>query len=661
MMQQHGRQQPGSGIMRGGPPGRGPGGGPPGGPMAAMMGQKPKRFRKTLKTFIRYLKPYRFQIALVIVFAIASTVFMIVSPKMLGQATNKLFEGVVAKAMQIPGAAIDFSYIVHIALILIMLYLLSALFNYIQGYIMSSIAMKVTYNFRKDISEKIKRIPLKYFDTTSYGDILSRVTNDVDTVSMSLTQNLTQIVTSVTTIIGVLVMMLSINWLMTVIALLILPVSFTLVSLVVKASQRHFIGQQLYLGRVDGHVEEMYGGHNVMKAFNGEEKSIRQFDKLNDKLYAAAWKSQFLSGMMMPLMTFVGNLAYVVVSILGGFLAIRGTIGVGDILAFIQYVRSFTQPIMQVANIANILQATTAAAERVFEFIEESEEISESSNPVRLPEVVGNVSFQNVRFGYLPGKPIIHDFSADIKPGERVAIVGPTGAGKTTIVKLLMRFYDVESGSITIDGVDIKDFARNDLRSMFGMVLQDTWLFNGTIRENIRYGHLNASDDDVLSAAKMAYVDHFVRTLPKGYDLEINEESSNISQGQKQLLTIARAFLANPKMLILDEATSSVDTRTEVLIQKAMSELMKGRTSFIIAHRLSTIRDADIIFVMKDGDIVEKGNHTELLAANGFYASLYLSQFEGGEEEPVSVPVKPPYGNIDYPGKDPIKGQVLYD
>jgi ATP-binding cassette subfamily B multidrug efflux pump len=642
MMQQHGRQQPGSGIMRGGPPGRGPGGGPPGGPMAAMMGQKPKRFRKTLKTFIRYLKPYRFQIALVIVFAIASTVFMIVSPKMLGQATNKLFEGVVAKAMQIPGAAIDFSYIVHIALILIMLYLLSALFNYIQGYIMSSIAMKVTYNFRKDISEKIKRIPLKYFDTTSYGDILSRVTNDVDTVSMSLTQNLTQIVTSVTTIIGVLVMMLSINWLMTVIALLILPVSFTLVSLVVKASQRHFIGQQLYLGRVDGHVEEMYGGHNVMKAFNGEEKSIRQFDKLNDKLYAAAWKSQFLSGMMMPLMTFVGNLAYVVVSILGGFLAIRGTIGVGDILAFIQYVRSFTQPIMQVANIANILQATTAAAERVFEFIEESEEISESSNPVRLPEVVGNVSFQNVRFGYLPGKPIIHDFSADIKPGERVAIVGPTGAGKTTIVKLLMRFYDVESGSITIDGVDIKDFARNDLRSMFGMVLQDTWLFNGTIRENIRYGNLNASDDDVLSAAKMAYVDHFVRTLPKGYDLEINEESSNISQGQKQLLTIARAFLANPKMLILDEATSSVDTRTEVLIQKAMSELMKGRTSFIIAHRLSTIRDADIIFVMKDGDIVEKGNHTELLAANGFYASLYLSQFEGGKEEPVSVLVKPP-------------------
>jgi ATP-binding cassette subfamily B multidrug efflux pump len=661
MMQQHGRQQLGSGIMRGGPPGRGPGGGSPGGPMSTMIGQKPKSFRKTMKTFMKYLKPYRFQIALVTVCAIASTVFMIVSPKMLGQATNRLFEGVVAKAMHIPGAAIDFPYIARIALILIMLYLLSALFSYIQGYIMSNIAMKVTYNFRKDISEKIKRIPLKYFDTTSYGDILSRVTNDIDTVNTSLTQNLTQIVTSVITIIGVLIMMLSINWLMTVIALLTLPVSVMLVSIVVKASQRHFMGQQLYLGRVDGHVEEMYGGHNVMKAFNGEEKSIQQFDQLNDKLYTAAWKSQFLSGMMMPLMTFVGNLAYVVVSILGGYLAVRGTIGVGDILAFIQYVRSFTQPIMQVANIANILQATTAAAERVFEFLEVSEEVPESPHPVRLPEVVGKVSFQNVRFGYTPEKPVIYDFSADIKSGERVAIVGPTGAGKTTIVKLLMRFYDIESGSITIDGVDIRDFARNDLRSMFGMVLQDTWLFNDTIRENIRYGNLNASDDDILSAAKMAYVDHFVRTLPKGYDLEINEESSNISQGQKQLLTIARAFLANPKMLILDEATSSVDTRTEVLIQRAMSELMKGRTSFIIAHRLSTIRDADMIFVMKDGDIVEKGNHTELLAANGFYASLYLSQFEGGEEEPVSVLVKPPYENIEQPGKDPSKGQISHN
>jgi len=665
--QQSGREtirmgQPGPGPMGGGrppmgpPPGGGPmGGGPMHGPMGSMLGQKPKSFRKTMKTFLKYLRPYRFSIALVVVFSIASTVFTIIGPKLLGNATTRLFQGVIAKVTHVPGAVIDFPYIGQIALILIVLYLLSAFFNYIQGYIMANISMKITYKFRKDIAEKIKRLPLKYYDTSSHGDLLSRVTNDVDTVSMSLTQNLSQIVTSVTTIIGVLIMMLSINWLMTIIALLTLPVSVLLVSVVVKASQRHFIRQQSYLGRVDGHVEEMYGGHNVMKAFNGEEKSIKQFDKLNDRLYAAAWKSQFLSGMMMPLMTFVGNLAYVVVSIMGGYLAVKGTIGVGDILAFIQYVRAFTQPIMQVANIANILQSTAAAAERVFEFLDEPEEVPDPPVPAKLPEAVGNVSFRNVRFGYIPEKPVIHDFSADIRPGERVAIVGPTGAGKTTMVKLLMRFYDIESGSITVDGVDIRNFARNDLRDMFGMVLQETWLFNGTIRDNIRYGNLQASDEQIVAAARMAYADHFIRTLPKGYDHEINEESSNVSQGQKQLITIARAFLSDPRILILDEATSSVDTRTEVLIQKAMHDLMKGRTSFIIAHRLSTIRDADIILVMRNGDIVEKGNHTELLAAKGFYASLYQSQFEGREEQLSPIPVKPPHGFSRLPPHTPEK------
>ena len=623
----------------------------------AMMAMgKPKSFKKTMRTFLTYLKPYRLPIVLVLIFAMASTVFTIIGPKLLGNATTRLFEGVVAKAMHVPGASIDFQYIGQIALLLVGLYVLSALFNYIQGYIMSGIAMKITYNFRKDIAEKIKRMPLKYFDEQSHGDILSRVTNDVDTVNTTLTQNMTQIVTSVTTIIGVLVMMLTISWLMTLVALLVLPLSFLLVRAVVKYSQRYFMRQQRYLGQVDGHVEEIFGGHSVMKAFNGEEKSIKQFDTLNDKLYIASWKAQFLSGMMMPIMTFVGNLSYVAVSILGGYLAVRGSIGVGDILAFIQYIRSFTMPITQTANIANVLQSTAAAAERVFEFIEEDEEIAEPENPVRLPEVVGNVSFRNVRFGYSPDKVVIHDFSADISPGHKVAIVGPTGAGKTTIVKLLMRFYDIDSGSITVDGVDIRDFTRSDLRSMFGMVLQDTWLFNGTVRENIRYGKLEATDEEVISAARMAYVDHFVRTLPQGYDLEINEESSNISQGQKQLLTIARAFLADPKILILDEATSSVDTRTEVLIQKAMQELMKGRTSFIIAHRLSTIRDADTILVMKDGDIVEQGNHEELLAANGFYSALYNSQFEGAEEEPVLVPAAPQQAPVKPAPREPQPG-----
>jgi ATP-binding cassette subfamily B multidrug efflux pump len=621
--------QPNDSTRRDNKPAFGPGrGGPMGPPMGMRGGEKPKSFRKAMKTFLKYLAPYRVSLALVLIFAIASTIFTILGPKMLGNATTKLFQGIVAKVMHVPGATVDFHYIGRIAIILLILYVASAIFSFIQGYIMSGIAMKVTYNFRKNIAEKIKRMPLKYFDTKTHGEALSLVTNDIDTISNTLAQNLSQIVTSVTMIIGILVMMLTISWLMTLVAIVILPVSFGLITVVIKASQKYFKQQQVYLGHVDGHVEEMYGGHTVIKAFNGEAKSIEKFDGLNNELYGAGWKSQFLSGMLMPIMTFVSNIAYVAVVILGGFLAVQGTISVGDILAFIQYVRSFTQPIMQVANIANVLQSTAAAAERVFDFLDAEEESPDPVDAVKPAVVKGNVSFKNVSFGYTPDRVIIHDFSAEIKPGQKIALVGPTGAGKTTIVKLLMRFYDINSGSISIDGVDIRKFKREDLRGMFGMVLQDTWLFNGTIRENIRYGDFNATDDMVVAAARMANVDHFVRTLPHGYDLELNEESSNISQGQKQLLTIARAFLADPKILILDEATSSVDTRTEILIQNAMFDLMKGRTSFVIAHRLSTIRDADIILVIKDGDIVEQGKHEELLAAQGFYASLYKSQFE---------------------------------
>jgi ATP-binding cassette subfamily B protein len=593
-----------------------------------MAAEKPKSFRKTMRTFLKYLAPYKLQLIIVFIFAIASTAFMIIGPKMLGKATTRLFEGVVARAMHVPGASIDFTYIGNIVIILLGLYVLSSVFNYIQGYIMAGVSMKVTYTFRQRIAEKVKRMPLKYFDTKTYGEVLSHVTNDVDTISNTLTQNLSQIVTSVTTIVGVLIMMLTISWLMTIVALVIIPVSLGLVTVVIKASQRYFKRQQDYLGHVNGHVEEIYSGHTVMKAFNGEDRAIGQFDQLNDVLYGAVWKSQFLSGLMMPIMTFVGNLAYVAVTILGGYLAVRGAIGVGDILAFIQYVRSFTMPITQTANIANILQSTAAAAERVFEFLDEGEEVAGPGNAIRPDSVTGRVSFQNVRFGYSPDKIIINNFSAEIQPGQKVAIVGPTGAGKTTIVKLLMRFYELNGGAIKVDGVDTRQFTREDLRNLFGMVLQDTWLFNGTIRENIRYGKLDATDDKVVAAARMAYADHFVRTLPHSYDMELNEETSNISQGQKQLLTIARAFLADPKILILDEATSSVDTRTEVLIQKAMKDLMQGRTSFVIAHRLSTIRDADIILVMRDGDIVEQGKHEELLAAHGFYTSLYRSQFE---------------------------------
>lgn len=610
--------------------GPGPGGG---GPMGGGMRkiEKAKNFKGTMNKLLQYLKPYKLSILVVILFAIGSAAFTIVGPKILGNATTKLFEGLVSKVSGAPGAAIDFTYIGNIVILLLGLYILSTVFGIIQGYIISGVAQKVSYNFRKEIAEKINRMPLKYFDKTTHGEVLSRITNDVDTVSQTLNQSMSQIITSVITIIGVLIMMLSISWQMTLVALLILPVSMILIMAVVKRSQKYFKSQQEYLGHVNGQVEEIYSGHNIVKAFNKEEEEVKKFEKVNDTLYHSAWKSQFLSGMMMPIMTFIGNIGYVAVSILGGWLAVKRTIAVGDILAFVQYVRSFTQPIAQVAQIANVLQSTAAAAERVFEFLEEEEEVLEAENPVKLQKVQGEVTFQDVQFGYNPDKIIINNFSANIKPGQKVAIVGPTGAGKTTIVKLLMRFYDINSGAICIDGHDIKDFTREDLRNMFGMVLQDTWLFNGSIMENIRYGRLDATDEEVIEAAKAAHVHNFVKTLPNKYQMELNEEASNVSQGQKQLLTIARALIADPKILILDEATSSIDTRTEVLIQKAMENLMEGRTSFIIAHRLSTIRDADLILVMKDGDIVEQGNHEELLKADGFYASLYNSQFEGAD------------------------------
>ncbi|MFD6509915.1 MULTISPECIES: ABC transporter ATP-binding protein [unclassified Bacillus (in: firmicutes)] len=605
----------------------------PGGPMGGGMRkiEKAKNFKGTMNKLLQYLKPYKLSILVVILFAIGSAAFTIVGPKILGNATTKLFEGLVSKVSGAPGAAIDFTYIGNIVILLLGLYILSTVFGIIQGYIISGVAQKVSYNFRKEIDEKINRMPLKYFDKTTHGEVLSRITNDVDTVSQTLNQSMSQIITSVITIIGVLIMMLSISWQMTLVALLILPVSMILIMAVVKRSQKYFKSQQEYLGHVNGQVEEIYSGHNIVKAFNKEEEEVKKFEKVNDTLYHSAWKSQFLSGMMMPIMTFIGNIGYVAVSILGGWLAVKRTIAVGDILAFVQYVRSFTQPIAQVAQIANVLQSTAAAAERVFEFLEEEEEVPEAENPVKLQKVQGEVTFQDVQFGYNPDKIIINNFSSNIKPGQKVAIVGPTGAGKTTIVKLLMRFYDINSGAICIDGHDIKDFTREDLRNMFGMVLQDTWLFNGSIMENIRYGRLDATDEEVIEAAKAAHVHNFVKTLPNKYQMELNEEASNVSQGQKQLLTIARALIADPKILILDEATSSIDTRTEVLIQKAMENLMEGRTSFIIAHRLSTIRDADLILVMKDGDIVEQGNHEELLKADGFYASLYNSQFEGAD------------------------------
>ena len=602
----------------------GPMGGGPHGGMGA--GEKAKDFKGTIKKLMKYLSEYKIGLIFVLLFAIGSTIFNIAGPKILGKATTEIFTGLVGKVSGSSG--IDFEKIAHILIFLMCLYVTSAIFSFIQGYIMTGVSQKLTYRLRKEISEKINRMPMNYFDTRTHGEVLSRVTNDIDTLSQSLNQSATQIITSFTTIIGVLILMLSISPLMTLVALLILPISLGLISTIVKRSQRHFKNQQEYLGHVNGQVEEVYGGHNIVKAFNKEADVIKEFDETNEILYQSAWKSQFFSGMMMPIMQFVGNLGYVAVAILGGYLAIKKTIEVGDIQSFIQYVRNFTQPITQVAQVANMLQSTAAASERVFEFLEEEEEDQFAQNPVSVEGLEGNVEFDHVHFGYNADKIIINDFSAKVKQGQKIAIVGPTGAGKTTMIKLLMRFYDVNSGAILIDGHNLKDFNRGELRQMFGMVLQDTWLFHGSIKENIRYGKLDATDEEVIEAAKAAHVHRFVQTLPNGYDMELNEEASNVSQGQKQLLTIARAILADPKILILDEATSSVDTRTEVRIQKAMDNLMRGRTSFIIAHRLSTIRDADLILVMKDGDIIEQGNHEELLKQNGFYAELYNSQFE---------------------------------
>ena len=592
------------------------------------MGQeKAKDFKGTMKKLISYLSPYKLAILLVIVFAIGSSVFNIVGPKILGNATTKIFEGLVSKVSN-SGGGIDFDAIFRTLTILASLYIISSIFSFVQTFITSDISQKVSYNLRKSISEKINKLPLNYYDKKTNGEVLSKVTNDIDAISQNLNQILSQMITSATTLIGVLIMMLSISVTMTLVSLIVIPLSLVMIMLVVKKSQKHFRAQQEYLGHTNGHIEEMYSGHNIMKAFNGEEKAIEEFDKLSDTLYNSAWKSQFLSGMMMPIMTFIGNLGYVIVAIMGGFLAIRNKIQVGDILAFIQYVRSFMQPIAQTAQIANVMQQTAAAAERVFEFLEEEEVVEDVKDPISIEGIEGAVEFEHVRFGYNEDKIIINDFSINIKPGQKVAIVGPTGAGKTTIVKLLMRFYELNGGKILIDGHDYRDFTRNDLRKIFGMVLQDTWLFNGSIMENIRYGRLDASDEEVIEAAKLAHAHHFIKTLADGYNMEINEEADNISQGQKQLLTIARAILSDPKILILDEATSSVDTRTEVLIQQAMENLMEGRTSFIIAHRLSTIKNADVILVMKDGDIVEQGTHEELLKSKGFYSELYNSQFE---------------------------------
>jgi ATP-binding cassette subfamily B protein len=605
----------------------GQGHGGPGGPGMMHGGEKAKDFSGTVKKLIQYLKKYQILIIIVFCFAAAGAVFSIIGPKILGNVTTEVFEGIMSK-IQGTGEGINFDSIAKTMMILLGLYVLSALFSYIQGWIMSGISAKITYKMRKEISLKINRLPLKYYDKTSQGDVLSRVTNDVDTISRTLNQSLTQIITSITTVVGVIIMMLTISWQLTLIAMLILPVSTGLIAVVVKASQKYFKKQQQYLGKVNGHVEEMYGGHIVVKAFNGEDDSVKTFNRFNDELYDSAWKSQFLSGMMMPIMTFVGNLGYVLIAIMGGWFAVQKMITVGDIQAFIQYVRSFTQPIAQIANIMNVFQQTAAAAERVFEFLEEDEEVPDTSNPVRDIRHEGHVEFRNVQFGYDPEKIIINDFSCEVEKGHNIAIVGPTGAGKTTVVKLLMRFYDVNSGEILLDGHNIKDFTRYDLRENFGMVLQDTWLYNGSIWDNIKYGRLDATDDEILAAAKAAHVDTFVHALPDGYDMQLNEELTNLSQGQKQLITIARAVLANPKVLILDEATSSVDTRTEVQIQKAMNNLMKNRTSFVIAHRLSTIREADLILVMNEGDIVEQGNHEELLKKGGFYADLYTSQFE---------------------------------
>ena len=587
--------------------------------------EKAKDFKGSIGKLFAYMKQYHAAVAVVILCAIASTVFSVIGPDILGKATTELSNGLLAK-IQGTGS-IDFTKIGQILLFVLGLYLLSTLFSFVQGWLMTGVTQKVCYRMRKDISEKIDRMPMAYFESRTYGEVLSRITNDVDTLGQSLNQSITQIITSVATMVGVLVMMLRISPLMTLIAVVILPISVTLISLVVKKSQKYFKQQQEYLGHINGQVEETYAGHTVIQAYNKEKDMVQQFQETNDTLYHSAWKSQFLSGLMQPIMMFVGNLGYVAVALSGGLLAIRGTITIGDIQAFIQYVKNFTQPMQQIAQVLNQVQSMAAASERVFEFLEEAEEVQTAEHPLELENVEGNVDFQHVSFGYQPEQCVIHDFSAKVKSGQKIAIVGPTGAGKTTMVKLLMRFYDVSGGAILLDGHDVRDFDRHKLRESFGMVLQDTWLFQGTIMENIRYGRLDATDEEVIAAAKAAHADSFIRQLPDGYQMELNEDASNVSQGQKQLLTIARAILADNRVMILDEATSSVDTRTEILIQKAMDHLMEGRTSFIIAHRLSTIRNADLILVMKDGDIIEQGSHDELLAQNGFYADLYRSQF----------------------------------
>ena len=598
------------------------------GPMGRGMqpGEKPKDLKKSVKKLMQYIAKYKIGIFVVMLFAAFSTIFNVAGPKILGKATTALSEGLMKK-IQGTGS-IDFHKIGLILLIVLALYLASALFSFVQGWSMTGITQKVCYRLRREISEKINRMPMKYFESRTYGEVLSRITNDVDTLGQGLNQSITTIITSVATLIGVLVMMLSISPLMTLIALVILPISMGLIALVTRKSQKYFHAQQEYLGHINGQVEEVYGGHLVVKAFNHEKETIEEFERTNRILYNSAWKSQFLSGMMQPIMMFVGNLGYACVALTGGLLAIKNVITIGDIQAFIQYVKNFTQPIQQIAQVINMVQSMSAASERVFEFLEEEEEIQLAEQPADISKVTGEVTFDHVGFGYQPEQPIIHDFSAHVESGQKIAIVGPTGAGKTTMVKLLMRFYDVDRGSIRLNDRDIRDFNRRDLRDAFGMVLQDTWLFKGTIMENIRYGRLDATDEEVIAAAKAARAHHFIQTLPGGYQMELNEDASNVSQGQKQLLTIARAILADNKILILDEATSSVDTRTEIEIQKAMDNLMKGRTSFVIAHRLSTIRNADLILVMKDGDIIEQGDHDTLLAANGFYANLYNSQFE---------------------------------
>lgn len=602
-------------------PRRGPGGHGPGAPV-----EKAKDFKGTIRKIFAYMGSYKPALVVVMIFAVASTVFNVIGPKILSRATTELFNGLMNKLSG--GSGIDFAKIGRILLILLSIYACSALFSFVQGWIMTGISQKMTFRMRREISEKINRMPMKYFESRTVGEVLSRITNDVDTMGQSLNQSITQLITSLATIVGVFIMMLTISPLMTLIAIVILPVSMILMLFVMKHSQTHFKNQQKYLGEVNGQVEEIYSGHNVVKVFNREEQVIRTFDATNEKLFESAWKSQFLSGMMQPIMIFVGNLGYVAVAVSGSLLAARRVIEVGDIQAFIQYVKNFTQPINQLAQISNMLQSMAAAAERVFEFLDEEEESSIAEHPVQIGEAKGDVTFSHVQFGYDPSKVIIHDFSSEVKAGQTVAIVGPTGAGKTTMVKLLLRFYNVNKGAIYVDGHDVRDFNRDDLRRQFGMVLQDTWLFKGTIMENIRYGRLDATDEEVIAAAKAAHAHHFIQTLPGGYQMELNEEASNVSQGQKQLLTIARAILADNPIMILDEATSSVDTRTEQRIQKAMDNLMKGRTSFVIAHRLSTIKNADLILVMKDGDIIEQGTHDELIALGGFYADLYQSQFE---------------------------------